>query len=89
MSRIKRILSSTCLAASLLIAVASSGCAGHVRVYDEYHTDWHTWDHDEDLAYRRYYDERHEPYRDYNKLNKGDQKNYWNWRHDHSDPDRH
>ena len=52
MSRIKRILSSTCLAASLLIAVAGSGCAGRVRVYDEYHSDYHHWDHNEDVVYR-------------------------------------
>lgn len=39
MLRIKRILSSACLAASLLIALASPGCAGRVRVYDEYHSD--------------------------------------------------
>jgi hypothetical protein len=87
MSRIKRILSSTCLAASFLIAVASSGCAARVRVYDEYHSDYHTWDRNEDVVYRSYWGERHEPYRDYNKLNKDEQKDYWNWRHDH--PDKH
>jgi hypothetical protein len=87
MSRIKRILSSTYLAASFLIFVASSGCAGRVRVYDEYHGDYHHWDHHEDDEYRSYWNEHHEPYRDYNKLNKDEQKNYWNWRHDH--PDNH
>jgi hypothetical protein len=87
MSRINRMLSSTCLAASFLIAVAGSGCAGRVRVYDEYHSDYHHWDHNEDLAYHHYYDEHHESYRDYNKLNKDEQKNYWNWRHEH--PDNH
>jgi hypothetical protein len=85
MSRAKRILSSICLAAGFLITAASSGCAGRVRVYDEYHGDYHHWDHNEDRAYHRYYDERRETYRDYNKLNKDDQKNYWNWRHDHPD----
>ena len=85
MSQTKRILSSMCLVASLLITVANSGCAGRVRVYDEYHTDWHTWDHDEDGAYRNYWRERHETYRDYNRLNRDEQKDYWNWRHDHSD----
>jgi hypothetical protein len=85
MSPIKRILSSTFLAASLLIAVANTGCAGRVRIYDDYHSDWHTWDHNEDVVYRSYWTERHEPYRDYNKLNKDEQKDYWNWRHDHAD----
>ncbi len=85
MSRIKRILRSTCLSASLLVAVASLGCGGRLRIYDEYHSDYHTWNHDEDSAYRNYWSERHEPYRDYNKLNKDEQKDYWNWRHDHQD----
>ena len=89
MSRINRVLSSTFLAASLLFTVASSGCAGRVRVYDEYHSDWHSWDHNEDGAYRSYWNERHEPYRDYNKLNKDEQKDYWNWRHNHADSDKH
>ena len=85
MYNIKRILSSTVLAASLLIGVASMGCASHVRVYDEYHSDWHTWDHNEVVAYNSYWSGRHEPYRDYNKLNKNEQKDYWNWRYDHPD----
>jgi hypothetical protein len=84
---IKRIIGSTVLATSLLITVAGSGCAGRVRVYDEYHSDWHSWDHNEDSAYRGYWSGRHEQYRDYNKLNKDEQKDYWNWRHDH--PDKH
>jgi hypothetical protein len=85
MSRIKQILSSTCLAASFLIAVASSGCVGRVRAYDEYHSEYHAWDHNEDVAYRNYWNERHEPYRDFNKLNKDERRDYWNWRHDHPD----
>jgi hypothetical protein len=85
MSQIKRILSSTCLAASLLVTVANLGCAGRVRVYDEYHSDYHTWDRNEDVEYRSYWNERHQPYREYNNLNKDEQKDYWNWRHDHSD----
>jgi hypothetical protein len=86
MSRIHRILSSTLfLAASLLFTVVNSGCAARVRVYDQYHSDWHRWNHDEVFDYRSYWNERHEPYRDYNKLDKDEQKGYWNWRHDHSD----
>jgi hypothetical protein len=87
MSRLKQILSSTFLGASLLIGAASLGCAARVRVYDEYHSDYHVWDHNEDVAFRAYWSEHHEPYRDYNKLNKDEQRDYWNWRHDH--PDKH
>jgi hypothetical protein len=60
-----------------------------VRVYDDYHSDYHTWGRDEDGAYHRYWNERREQYRDYNKLDKDEQKNYWNWRHDHPDHDNH
>ncbi len=88
MLRIKRILGSTLLAVSFLLAVASSGCAGRVRVYDGYHRDYHRWDRREDRAYRRYWNDRHQQYRPYNRLNQGEQRDYWNWRHDHPDSDR-
>jgi hypothetical protein len=88
MSRIKRILGSLFLAASFLLAVASSGCAGRVRIYDEYHHDYHRWNHREDLAYRRYWNDRHQPYRAYNRLDRDEQREYWNWRHNHPDSDR-
>jgi hypothetical protein len=89
MFKINRIFSSAILATAFLLASAGSGCAGRVRVYDEYHSDYHQWDRHEDGAYRRYLGERHEQYRDYNKLDKDHQKDYWNWRHDHPDSDRH
>jgi len=69
--------------------LAGVGCGGRIRVYDEYHADYHQWDRNEDAAYQRFWNERHEQRRDYNKLNKDEQKNYWNWRHDHPDSDRH
>jgi hypothetical protein len=75
------------LGAVFLTTLAGSGCAGRVRVYDEYHSDYHDWNHDEDVRYRAYLSDRHEPYRDYNKLSKDQQKDYWNYRHDH--PDNH
>lgn len=87
MCRIQRILGSAFLGAVLLISIASAGCAGRVRVYDADHSDYHNWNHDEDVRYRAYLNEHHEGYRDYNKLNKDQQKDYWNWRHDH--PDNH
>jgi len=81
MFQIKRFLGMFLLAASFLIGMAISGCAGRVRVYDEYHSDYHVWDHNEVVAYHRYWDDHHQPYRDYNKLNKDEQRDYWNWRH--------
>ena len=63
---------------------SNSGRAGRVGVYDEYHSDYHTWDHNEDGEYRSYWNERHQAYRDDQNLNKDGQMDYWNWRHDHS-----
>jgi hypothetical protein len=87
MRGIFRYLSSFCLGATLAITTASAGCAGRVRIYDSYHTDYHRWDHHEDVAYRRYLGERHEEYRDFSKLDGDRQKDYWDWRHSHPDPD--
>ena len=82
MSGLQKLLGSAFLAASLLLAIGNLGCSAHARVYDEYHGDWHTWGPDEDVYYRRYWTEHHESYRDYHKLNKDEQRDYWNWRHD-------
>jgi hypothetical protein len=87
MFKISRVLSSAFLALTILLAAAGSGCAGRVRIYDEYHHDYHRWDRHENGAYRRYLNERHEQYRDYDKLDKDEQRNYWNWRHDHPGSD--
>ena len=76
------------LAAFITAAVTSTGCAVRVRTYDPYYHDYHRWDHDEDRAYRRFLDERHERYRDFKGLDSDEQQQYWRWRHDHKDADR-
>ena len=43
--------------------------------------------HDEDRAYHSYMNEKHEDYRDYDKLTREKQTEYWEWRHDHPDED--
>ncbi|MGA2097024.1 MAG: hypothetical protein ABSH39_12040 [Candidatus Acidiferrum sp.] len=55
------------------------------RIYDRSHKDYHNWDDNEDHAYRRYLEEKHRDYREYSKLNRGQQDAYWNWRHGHPD----
>jgi hypothetical protein len=87
-SKIK-LIGRSCLVACLFAVVAASGCAGRVRVYDNYHSDWHRWDGYENQEYHAYWNERHERYRDYKRLNKDEQRNYWSWRHDHDNHDRH
>ena len=88
MRSLRNYLGSVLLGATFFaVLLGSTGCAGRVRVYDQYHSDYHRWNHDEDHAYRSYLNERHEQYQDYNKLNSDQQHDYWNWRHDH--PDQH
>jgi hypothetical protein len=53
MRRIYRYVSPIFLAAIFVAASGSSGCAGEVRIRDEYHGDWHRWNHDEDFSYRQ------------------------------------
>jgi hypothetical protein len=76
------------LALAFLGSLAATGCA--VRYYDADHRDYHRWDGDEDRAYRAYWTEvrPRDPYRDYGRLNPGEQRDYWNWRHGHADAGR-
>ena len=53
------------------------------RVYDRDHRDYHNWNRDEDRAYREYLTQHHRRYREFARLNKKQQLEYWRWRHDH------
>ena len=91
------------LTATRLIAVMTACalwlgvCAGSLSaapqddrgVYDRDHKDYHNWDDREDRAYRQWREERHEAYVDYDKLDAKRQREYWKWRHEHGDNDRH
>jgi hypothetical protein len=54
------------------------------RYYDKGHKDYHTWDSNEDSAYKRYQSQHHEK-RDFTQLNSKQQTAYWNWRHNNPD----
>ena len=80
------------LASILGSSLAGIACGGHhyYRVYDPYYTDYHHWDRDEDAYYQRWADETHrDPHRDFRRLRPEEQKEYWTWRHNHGDRDRH
>ena len=55
------------------------------RYYDRNGKDYHTWNNNEDRAYRAYLQEHHRDYRDFNRVNRSQQQQYFNWRHQHSD----
>ena len=83
-------IGSLLLAAVLATSFAGAACEHHAyRVYDPYYTDYHSWDHDEDVYYQRWADETHrDAHRDFRKLRPEEQKDYWTWRHNHGDHDR-
>lgn len=71
------------LAAFILAELLVAGCAVRARVYDQYRGDYHRWNGGEDRSFRLYLSGRHESYRDFSKLNKDEQNDYWKWRHEH------
>jgi len=75
--------------AALLSPLLPTGCAVRVRsgyrVYDPYHSDYHTWNDGETVYYNQWLTENHRDHQDFRKLHKEDQKRYWDWRHDHPD----
>ena len=85
---INRYLNSLLLAGTLLGPVVTTACTARVGVgydyYDPYHRDYHHWDDNEVRFYNQWTVETHRsPGHDYNKLKHKDQREYWNWRHDH------
>jgi len=57
------------------------------RYYDREHHDWHIWDDRESAAYRHWLMEerREREYREYARLRRRQQAEYWRWRHEHLD----
>jgi hypothetical protein len=51
------------------------------RVYDRAHRDYHTWNANEDRAYRGYLSSQHRPYRSFSRSSRSQQQDYWRWRH--------
>jgi hypothetical protein len=76
----------------LLIVLALGGtataCTATLRVYDEPNRDYHRWDGREERAYRVYLGEQHREYREFGRLERRDQDEYWAWRHRHPEADR-
>jgi hypothetical protein len=56
-----------------------------VRVYDRSHKDYHNWDGNENRAWGQYLAENHRDAHEYQRSNRKEQTQYWNWRHEHPD----
>ncbi len=81
------ILSSLLLSTAFLIApVAARADDKHrqdKRYYDRQARDYHTWNNDEDRAYRAYLMENHRDYREFRVVKRNQQTEYFRWRHSH------
>jgi hypothetical protein len=80
------------MVASLATSVLLTGCAARVgvgyRAYDPYYHDRHIWDDREIQFYNQWSDETHrDRHREFRKLKKHEQAEYFNWRHNR--PDKH
>ena len=59
------------------------------RYYDKGGRDYHQWNQHEDQVYHQYVTDNHKRDRDFAKTNSSEKKDYFKWRHDHPDQDRH
>jgi hypothetical protein len=55
------------------------------RYYDREGRDYHTWNNQEDRAYRLYLGEQHRDYREFRRTKAPEQRQYFKWRHEHPD----
>ena len=80
----RRLVGILLLSGAMLAPVVSF--AEEHRYYDRDHKDWHVWNENENRAYRHWLmEERHEHWREYNRLSARQQREYWRWRHEHAD----
>ena len=77
------------LGAVMIVPVAINAQDRDHRSYeDKAHHDTHEWNDRETEAYRRYLQEHHRKYHDFEKAKKSEQSDYWKWRHSHPDDHR-
>jgi hypothetical protein len=80
------ILTAFCAGTALIAPVTIRADDHHdKRYYDKDGHDYHTWDNQEDKAYRVYLGEQHQEYREFGKRRAPEQREYFKWRHDHPD----
>ena len=72
-------------------ALAGTACVATAsgRIYDPVYGDYHYWNSDEESTYQVYLGERNLPHRAFRSLSKGEQSDYWKWRHNRPQPNNH
>ena len=83
----KRFCGALLLAGVLLTTAPAVFGAENHRYYDRERHDWHQWNDGETRAYRHWLmeEQRERQYRQYARLKAARQREYWRWRHEHSD----
>jgi hypothetical protein len=87
----KLFLGSLFLGAALIAPMAIVANAApqgiSVRVYDRDHKDYHNWDDREQSSYMTFRSDHPKYNATFTKTHRGQQKEYWTWRHSHPDRD--
>ena len=78
-----RIIAPALLFATLLSAMLVTGCEAHVRVYDPYYHDYHSWNDHEVVYYGQWERDTHRDHVDFQKRSDSEKKEYFDWRHNH------
>lgn len=76
---------STALIAPVAAQRADENNQQEKRYYDKGGKDYHTWNDNEDHAYRTYLGQQHRDYNDFDKAKPNQQQNYFKWRHQNPD----
>jgi hypothetical protein len=80
------ILSLVFAGATLIAPIAVRADDHHDKRYrDRDGHDYHTWNSQEDRAYRVYLGEQHRDYREFGRVKAVQQREYFRWRHEHPD----
>ena len=85
----KRIFRPLIVGVLLAAPLLTTGCAGRVgvgyyRAYDPYYHTYRPWNDNEVVIYNRWRTETHrDPHREFRHLNRGEQRQYWEWRRNH------
>jgi hypothetical protein len=82
--KLSLILGGFLLGAALLAPVATADDHDK-RYYDRDGRDYHVYNNQEDRAYRLYLGEQHQDYREFRKMKRNQQQQYFRWRHEHPD----
>jgi hypothetical protein len=73
------------LGVGLMAPLALSAGDHPKRYYDREHRDYHEWNDGEQQSYQRFLSEKRYEHHDWQRARKQEQRDYWQWRHQHPD----